>query len=211
MFRLPSPWHSQDDRAWTSHGACYSLPRRCAHLAGPCQSAHLICDEQLAYNLNLPATSTSPSSSPQPQNHQKLCSLQDTFLLCSTQWPLKLLQHFHHKHEAKSITSHELTKMSVANGNNAANEPLEAICRCLYLIFTGPSTNAQLVQYGHDILDWYSDPAVTGDAEALYQLDTVRDVWKAELPKEADVETLGTMQILRERVQESSDKVVRQE
>ncbi|GJN72191.1 hypothetical protein ACCO45_009483 [Purpureocillium lilacinum] len=101
--------------------------------------------------------------------------------------------------------------MSVANGNNAANEPLEAICRCLYLIFTGPSTNAQLVQYGHDILDWYSDPAVTGDAEALYQLDTVRDVWKAELPKEADVETLGTMQILRERVQESSDKVVRQE
>ena len=34
MFRLPSPWHSQDDRAWTSQGTCYSLPRRCAHLAG---------------------------------------------------------------------------------------------------------------------------------------------------------------------------------
>ncbi|OAQ78470.1 hypothetical protein VFPBJ_06591 [Purpureocillium lilacinum] len=97
--------------------------------------------------------------------------------------------------------------MPTTNGNNAASEPLEAICRCLYLIFTGPSTNAQLIQHGNDILAWYSNPAVTGDAEAVYQLDTVRDVWKAELPKEADAETLGTMQSLRERIQEASDKV----
>jgi len=101
--------------------------------------------------------------------------------------------------------------MSATNGNNTANEPLEAICRCLYLIFTGPSTNAQLIQHGNDILAWYSNPAVKGDAEAVYQLDTVRDVWKAELPKEADAETLETMQSLRERIQDASGKVVRQE
>ena len=90
--------------------------------------------------------------------------------------------------------------MSRQTGNPTSQQIQDAIGRCMYHIFTTTTTNQELIHCGEEVLGWYQNPQVTDDSDAIYQVDTVHAMWKAELPTVEDGEALRKINSLRIRI-----------
>lgn len=85
-------------------------------------------------------------------------------------------------------------------GNHTNQLIHDAIGRRMYQIFTTTATNQELIHYGEEVLEWYKNPQVTDDSDAIYQLDTVHAMWQAGLPTVGDEEALRKISSLRIRI-----------